>query len=78
MNRDTIKNRLSHESYLSVYRDDGEICDKQRRIGSTNHQLYTMQSYKKLLDSRDDKRSWIAKNESLAYGHWRLMDVDNN
>jgi hypothetical protein len=65
---------LKHESYLKVYNDDSSITIDQMRIQSKNHQLYTIKSRKLALRCQDDKRHWVGKNKSHAYGHYALRD----
>ena len=70
-----IKNQLNHQHYQKVYAEgiaDQSIYVTQARIGSINHQLYTMRNQKLALKMQDDKRAWIAKNNSLPYGHYQL------
>ena len=62
---------LTHQKYLDTLFDDGECYIKQRRIGSTNHQIYTFDSTRKALSVNDDKRIWVNDNESVAYGHYK-------
>ena len=63
--------RLTHKRYLEVLNDTEPHYVKQRRIGSTNHQLYSFESTRRALTSTDDKRLWIGSNQSVAYGHYR-------
>jgi len=70
--KDVVKRKLTHESYLHVFENDGQIYEKQRRIGSQNHQLYTYENTKKVLSCNDAKRAWVEQNNSYAYCHWRL------
>jgi hypothetical protein len=72
--RSLVKSTLTYEDYLRVYNappDDvsASRCVKQARIGSINHQLYTMVETKTALNAIDNKRYWISKNHSVAYGH---------
>jgi hypothetical protein len=70
-----IKNsELRHDSYRKVYEEGGSISVAQTRILSKNHQLFTEKSTKKALQCLDDKRVWIGRNWSLAYGHHKLSD----
>ena len=54
--------------------EEGARSAKQRRIGSKNHQLYTMYCNKLVFSKQgDDKRYWLPdENTSLAYGHHRI------
>ena len=72
-----LKNtEIRHQTYVNVY-ETGEIVSvNQERIGSINHQLYTMKFSKVALSGIDNKRCWIGKNKSLAYGHY-LINCDN-
>ena len=63
---------IRHEDYVESFLTGKERRLEQSRIGSINHQLYTIKSTKKALDPFDDKRMWIDQNNSLAYGHYKL------
>ena len=65
--------KLTHAKYVQTLDEATPHYVKQRRIGSTNHQLYTYETMKKALSSIDDKRCWIDGNNSLAYGHFKLQ-----
>lgn len=68
-----VQKKLTHADYKRVYEDAGEcVYVKQARIGSVNHQLYTMSSSKRALTCIDDKRAWTDGNTSYAYGHYRF------
>jgi len=64
--------KLKHANYLSAYNDGTIESVNQTRIGSINHQLYTIKNRKIALKCLDDKRCWVGKNKSYAYGHYRL------
>ena len=58
--------------------DDGPTQSKvmrvmQSRIGSINHQLHTITTSKVALSAQEDKRAWTSQNESLPYGHYKLL-----
>ena len=65
---------LTHQHYIDVLMSGGAHHVKQRRIGSQQHQLYTMASTKLALSCADDKRCWFSLNSSHAYGHHQLQD----
>ena len=77
------RTKLSHEPYTKIFQsyhpDESEappskrVCVDQRRIESVVHDIFTSQSRKLALSITDDKRAWIAANESLPYGHHRLQ-----
>jgi homoserine trans-succinylase len=60
---------MSHELYVKVYEDGSTLSIPQSRIQSFNHQLYTVHSTKVALKCLDNKRHWLEKNRSVAYGH---------
>ena len=64
---------IQFESYLKSYETGCATMVEQERIGTKNHQLMTMANKKKALDPFDDKRQWIEKNKSVAYGHYSLL-----
>ena len=70
---------INHDSYVQVYEEDTLLNISQTKIESKNHQLYTIKSTKKALRCFDNKRCWLGKNESVAYGHYRdNSDINND
>jgi hypothetical protein len=60
---------IRHENYKNVYINENTIHIEQKNIRSINHQLFTIVNTKVALKCLDDKRCWIGKNQSVAYGH---------
>ena len=58
------------ESYLRTYNEGVTMSAEQKRFVSKNHQLYTTQFSKVALSALDNKRRWLEKNRSVAYGHY--------
>jgi hypothetical protein len=74
ISRDVVKRKLTHATYSSTYSNPEESrYEKQRRIDSRNHQLFTVESSKRVMggDGGDDKRHWCSNNFSRAYGHYK-------
>ena len=65
---------IDHDSYLQAYNDSTVLNIPQTKIGSKNHQLFTLKNNKKALSCFDNKRRWLDKNISVAYGHY--LDKD--
>ena len=61
---------ISHNSYRYVYEYGESISINQRLFGTENHQLFTYNRMKVALTHSDDKRYWVDKNDSVAYGHY--------
>ena len=68
---------LTHTDYTHIYNSYNPYAldppdthtVTQRSIISRTHQLYTVERSKIALSIMDDKRMWIAKNDSLPYGY---------
>jgi hypothetical protein len=80
--KSVVKSSLTYTDYLRVYnapQDDmaANKCVKQARIGSINHQLYTIMETKTALNAMDNKRCWLSKNQSVAYGHYLTFQDDD-
>ena len=83
--RSVVSNEITHRDYKRIYEstlptveeeeEDGPSQPSkvmrvtQSRIGSVNHQLYTITTTKVALSAKDDKRCWLSANKSLPYGH---------
>lgn len=70
--RSTLANEIRHQHFRQTYDESIEFNHTQRRIGSQQHQNYTLQYNKRTLSFFEDKRAWIGKNESLPYGNHQL------
>jgi len=68
---------LTHSSYLNVYLNNTIVFVDQTKIVSKKHQLFTEKSTKKALQCLDDKRYWVGKNTSLAYGHYNAPNFNH-
>ena len=70
-----LKNsKITHNTYRKVYQRRTIKTIQQQRIGTVNHQLYTMRYKKRALQCYDDKRHWTGSNSSVAYGHYSMMN----
>ena len=69
---------INHDSYLKSYNESVEINVQQTKITSINHQLFTKKNSKRALSAIDNKRHWLSKNESVAYGHYSLRQHDDD
>ena len=65
---------ISHSSYVDCYQTGQSVTINQTKFITRQHQLYTHKFPKVALTVNDDKRCWVNKNQSLAFGHWALWD----
>ena len=75
-----VRNVLQHADYKEVFEGGGGGASDckflvTRRIGTENHQLYTMKKRKLALSVFDDKRAWINRNVSIPFGHYKLPPI---
>ena len=68
-----VKERISHESYVQCFKLQEELVRNTRRFETNNHVVSTIQQNKWALSAFDTKRAWVTANESLPYGHFRLV-----
>jgi hypothetical protein len=69
-----VKERISHEKFVQVFREQDELVRSTRRFESTNHIVNTIRVNKWALSCMDTKRAWIDANTSLPYGHYSLEE----
>ena len=67
---------IKHQSYLDCYNTNQIFSVPQTKITSKNHQIFTIKNTKIALTNADDKKVWVGKNTSLAYGHVRLSQLN--
>lgn len=70
-----VKRELNFDSYKRTLEDTE--CKKQyvqfNCLRSMNHQIYSLTCNKAGLSNYDNKRYYLCNNESLPYGHCRLL-----
>jgi hypothetical protein len=67
-----VKERISHETFVQVFKFQEEIVRNTRRFDTNNHVVATISQNKWALSAVDTKRAWISANTSLPFGHYRL------
>lgn len=67
-----IKKTLKHEMYKQCLFGESVTMNSMNLNRSKNHELYMDTVVKKGLCSLDDKRFWINKINSYAYGHCKI------
>lgn len=76
--RAVIQRQLRHQHYRDVYMSNVPAYFETTSFISCNHQISTVSKLKKCLSLFDDKRYWLDKNHSIAYGHYFCDLFDNN
>ena len=64
-----LKRYLSHKEYVKCLMERKRRMHRQRRIGSMNHQLYTIEQDKITLSPYDDKRFYLSSTTSVPFGY---------
>ena len=73
VSRAVIRQVLKHELYERMLHESMAMMASGRRIGSRNHQLYTLKILKVALSAYDDKRYVLEDGTTtLAHGHYRI------
>jgi len=69
-----VRQAITHEKYVKVYKRQLELVRNVRRFSTHNHVVSTIQQTKWALSCTDTKRAWTSANYSLPYGHFALED----
>jgi len=69
-----VKERIPHETFVQVFKEQEEIVRATRRFETNNHVVTTIVQNKWALSALDTKRAWISANRSLPFGHFRLLE----
>ena len=67
-----VTKTLSHDDYKQRYLTRTELIKNIRRMQSFNHVIFNVTQAKVDLSLIDNKRAWVAHNDSLPYGHYKL------
>ena len=71
--RATVAKIINHALYKEAFLKQREFVHNQTRLGSTRHQLRTINYDKKSLSFFENKRAWVEVNKSHPYGNHRLQ-----
>ena len=69
-----VKKELTPEIFRKTLHENYKNKIMFNKIGSTNHQVFSLTQNKLGLSSFENKRYWIDKQTSLAYGHYKTTD----
>ena len=75
--KQVVKNYISHEDYKTCLETGKEQLRRQNIIRSYEHELYTEEVNKIALSAADDKRYLLNNNDTLAWGHHKIKDMEN-
>ena len=67
-----VTKTLSHDDYKQRYLTRTELIKNIRRMQSFNHVIFNVTQAKVALSFMDNKRAWVAPNDSLPFGHYKL------
>uniref|UniRef100_A0A1I8H705 ULP_PROTEASE domain-containing protein n=1 Tax=Macrostomum lignano TaxID=282301 RepID=A0A1I8H705_9PLAT len=71
--RSVLKNEVSHDDYVKIFKGASKLSLTVRRIGSEKHRVFTIEQRKLALSIWEDKRAWTGSNSSLPFGHFQLL-----
>ena len=73
-----VERTIKHEDYKKCLETGKEQLRKQNIIRSYKHELYTEEINKIALSAADDKRYLLKDSfDTLAWGHYKIKDMDN-
>ena len=75
--KQVVKNYITHEDYKTCLKTGKEQLRKQNIIRSYEHEIYTEEVNKIALSATDDKRYLLNNNDTLAWGHYKIKDMQN-
>ena len=75
--KNVVKKYISHEDYKTCLQTGKEQLKRQTIIRSYEHEIYTEEVNKIALSAADDKRYILNNNDTLAWGHYKIKEMDN-
>ena len=69
------RKRIMHSDYVLALKRRKVSLARVTRIRAIKHQLYTVSETKVALNSFNDKRYFASDQESLAFGHYRINQI---
>ena len=75
--KNVVQKYISHEDYKTCLQTGKEQLRRQTIIRSYEHEIYSEEVNKIALSAADDKRYLLNNNDTLAWGHYKIKDMDN-
>ena len=75
--KQVVQKYISHEDYKTCLETGKEQLRRQNIIRSYEHELYTEEVNKIALSAADDKRYILNNYDTLAWGHYKIKDMEN-
>ena len=76
--KNTVKRKIKYDDYNKVLETNEVIHRSFNTIRSKNHKIYSINTTKVSLNSYENKRYWTTSLDSLAYGHCKINDFEND
>ncbi len=70
--RSVVAKTIVHEDYAEIFKGSEEAYREVRGFRSHLHTITTISQTKKALCLWEDKRAWVGRNSSVAFGHYSL------
>ena len=70
-----VKNTLTHKDYKDRFLHQTEMSCNVKRMQSYKHHIHNISQSKIALSFFENKRAWVGVNESLPYGHYKLLQM---
>lgn len=78
MKKSIVKCKITFDDYVTCLNTSQEFNVTQNLIRSEKHRVNSVRQNKVALSPHDDKRFLIKNsNETLPWGHYAIMDVEN-
>ena len=75
--KQVVQKYITHEDYKTCLQTGKEQLRRQNIIRSYEHEIYTEEVNKIALSAADDKRYLLNNNDTLAWGHYKIKDMQN-
>ena len=75
--KQVVEKSITHVDYKTCLKTGKEQLRKQNIIRSYGHEVYTEEVNKIALSAADDKRYLLNNNDTLAWGHYKIKDMQN-
>ena len=64
----------THQDYVERFEQRNVLFKNVKRMQSFSHIIYNVEQKKVALSCLDNKRAWVDENNSLPYGHHKLLN----